>query len=358
MEDLGMDLILDESIEQGLDDSSLGTIVDDGSDRTDTKKNEEDSIVTDEDTIRKAFSSEEPHDDDEEKPSNGVYASLANALKEEGVLPHLEKDITSVDELIDAFKGEIEKNEYGGLSEAQKEYLDAIKAGIPDEVIKEKQKASYTIDKLTDELIQDETDESEELRKNLIFDYFKDKGFDDEMSNTLAVQQISNGTDVEFAIKARDNMKTKVQKDYEDRLKEMDNAKKADSDYMNNLTETILDKGKIGDLSISKDVRTKIYESLTAPVGEENGQKYNKIIEAQKSNPIDFQFKLGYLFEVTKGFSDFSILESNKKTKRKAVDSLEKLLKSGGGERTITGGKDLFQEQEDDFSKGGIILDI
>ena len=45
----------------------------------------------------------------------------------------------------------------------------------------------------------------------------------------------------------------------------------------------------------------------------------------RRTNPIEFDTKLYYLYELTKGFSDFSLLEN--KTKTKVSNDFERALK-------------------------------
>lgn len=73
--------------------------------------------------------------------------------------------------------------------------------------------------------------------------------------------------------------------------------------------------------------RKSLYSSMTTPVAkDQHGNPLNRIVAARMENPMEFELKLHYLFDITKGFSDFSKLTS--KGKKDSVKEFEQAIEN------------------------------
>lgn len=262
-------------------------------------------------------------------PDN-LYSSLANVLREQGVITDIPEgtEIKQVDDVISIIKNEIRSNEYGDLTEYQKQYLEAIRNGVPEDAIMEHQKESIELDKMTDEVIEKE--DNENLRRNLITNYFKSKGFDDDESSRLADQQFDTGSDIEVAKKAVTQLKNVEKAKYDKMIADQEARKEADEKMLETYKERVF-SGKISENLEIKDnnIKQKIYDSSVKIVAKtEDGIPLTAISKYQYENPVEYQMKLAYLFEMTDGFNDLSKLSTAKKAKTNAIKEMESFLKS------------------------------
>ena len=105
--------------------------------------------------------------------------------------------------------------------------------------------------------------------------------------------------------------------------KEVEKQEKIDNDLKNTIYKS---KEIIEGLKIDKAVQDKVYQSITKVVGQSpSGIMENKLMRDRRQDPINFDTKLYYLYELTNGFKDFSKLIS--KSESKAVSKLEQTLR-------------------------------
>ena len=93
--------------------------------------------------------------------------------------------------------------------------------------------------------------------------------------------------------------------------KEEENRK----EQANKLKESILnEKNILGDLSIDKPTRQKIYDNISKPIYKdpETGEYYTAIQKYEKDNRVDFLKYLGLIFTLTDGFKSLDGLVKGK----------------------------------------------
>jgi hypothetical protein len=272
-----------------------------------------------------------PDTEEEEASSSqsALYSSLAMALKEEGLFPSLEseKDIKSVEDLIEAFQKEIKSNEFADLTETQKEYLQAVRAGVPHEEIKQHLTTSNQLSSITEE----ELAENEDLRKQLILQDFLIKGYSQEKANKLTQRSLDLGEDVSDAKEALDSIKeydkVEFQKQVVEQQKIVETRRLQEEAQLQEFKKSVLEtKEIIPGVSISPAMAQKVYEQATKIVDKtDSGAPVNALMKARITDPIGFETKLNYLFYLTKGFSDFSKIERSQK--RKAIEELDNVIR-------------------------------
>lgn len=266
----------------------------------------------------------------QDNTKNSLYSSLANVLYNEGVLPNLDlktNKISDIDDLVDAIKEEIQVNEFAGLNERQKRYLEALKGGVPEELFLDVEKTNYSLESLTDEVIEDE--ENAQVRAELIKEYFLLKGFEDDEATKLTQQQVDLANDIEFAKKAVVTLKQYNNARLEEELAQRKEIEKQREEVFNTLKTTIDTTNKVIEgMPIDKKSKQEILDIISRPVAIlPDGTPINQIMKAQAEDPIDFQYKLAYLFHLTKGFKDFGAFTTVKKAKSQAVKEFENVLK-------------------------------
>jgi len=273
----------------------------------------------------------EPVDPDNQDGKNTklVYSNIAKLLKEEGLFDEeldLEK-VESSDSLVDALRGEIKKNELSDLSDTQKEYLKAVRDGVPDTMFAQHQKTAESYNTITESMVA----ENDELRKNIILTDLTSKGVSDKQAETLYKSLADSGEDITEALTSLNNLKESEAKRYQvevDKIKasneEVANEEKGRFKKLkNSVYET---KEIIKDYKITEKLRDSVYKTMTKGVAYgEDGRPISKFTSERDKDPIGFDTKLYFLFEMTKGFKDFSIFE--KKAQSKASQELERVVK-------------------------------
>lgn len=288
-------------------------------------------------------------EDNADTSSSALYSSLAAVLSEQGIIS-LSDDSTikNADGLVAAVKAQIEEAEYSDLTDNQREYLKALRDGVPAKVIEKQQQTAVQWDKMTDEVVED----NEQLRHQLIVQDLLSKGFTQARASKQLKLIVDAGEDLEEAKLSRESLKvmdlTKRTKAIDDAKAEAlaDNQRKTDDlkkieDSIHNTDEII--KG----VKISSSMRDKVYNNMVTAVGaDDRGVAVNALTKYSIDNPTDYNTKLYYLWELTNGFQDFSKLEKQKATN--AVKKLEKVLKTNPS--TVHDSESSFMSDPESYS--------
>lgn len=248
-----------------------------------------------------------------------IYSSIAKALKEEGIFPDLDDEVLSKVKEPEDFRDLVEQQIKAGLEERQKRIDDALNYGIEPTEIKRYENTLNFLDSVKEENITDESDKGEGLRKNLIFQDFINRGYSRERATREVQKSFNAGTDIEDAKEALKSNTEYFKGKYDDLIedakleaqKEEENRK----EQANKLKESILnEKNILGDLSIDKPTRQKIYDNISKPIYKdpETGEYYTAIQKYEKDNRVDFLKYLGLIFTLTDGFKSLDGLVKGK----------------------------------------------
>lgn len=257
--------------------------------------------------------------EDSTSPQKTIYSSIAKALKEEGIFPDLDDEVLSKVKEPEDFRDLVEQQIKAGLEERQKRIDDALNYGIEPTEIKRYENTLNFLDSVKEENITDESDKGEELRKNLIFQDFINRGYSRERAAREVQKSFNAGTDIEDAKEALKSNTEYFKGKYDDLIedakleaqKEEENRK----EQANKLKESILnEKNILGDLSIDKPTRQKIYDNISKPIYKdpETGEYYTAIQKYRKDNRVDFLKYLGLIFTLTDGFKSLDGLVKGK----------------------------------------------
>ena len=304
-----------------------------------------------------------PDEESDGTSPNNFYSSIANALAVDGIFPNLNED--DVKKAVDAesFSDLIEAEINARLDEKQQRISKALDNGVEPTDIKKYENTLKYISSITDANIAAETDEGEQLRRNLIYQDFLNRGMSAAKAQKLTERSIDAGTDVEDAKDALLSNKEYFTDEYNKLLNEaQEKADKEKADRQKQakqLEESMMkDKQLFGDIEIDNNVRKKAFDAISKPVYKDpnTGEYLTAIQRYEMEHRADFLKYAGLMYTLTNGFKDFDTFTKGKvkKEMKKGLRDLEQTLsntrRTGDGSlRMVTGVKD---DPESFFSKG------
>jgi len=280
---------------------------------------------------------EEQEEDNGEKPSSqetkdsSPFTPFAKLLVEEGATPNLnlEEFDGTPQGLIKAIQQEIEYNTNmykESLNPRVKWLQDNIDEGVAFEDLLAIDKQRMSLNFITEDTLS--TDEN--VQKQIVKEYLKETT---KFSDSLIDKQIER---LEITGELTDEAKG-----YFEELKQINAAKEQQAveqakvrqqefrqqqeKILNDFKET-LEKTEeiIPGIKLNRNIKDQIFKTLTTPVTQDpnTGAPLNAIAKARLEDPINFEKNLAYVWLATKGFKDFSTLNSaGKKTAMKEFES-------------------------------------
>ena len=326
----------------------------------DDEDSSQEGVSSDEDSKNKGDSTSQKSGS---SPKN-TYSSIAAALKEDGVLLNLEDDDVNNINTPDDFAEAIEKEVTKRLDDSQRRMKEALDYGVQPEEVTQYERTINYLNTLDEDIISSEDEQGETLRRQLIFQDYVNRGFSQERAKKEMEKSFSAGTDVEDAKEALESNKEffidSYNKTIQEAKKESENEKKLIQKQAEDLKKAILNTEKPYEgISLSKDRRQKIYDSITKVVDKTaDGRGLNAIQKYEQENPIEYKQKLATLFELTDGFKNLDVLISGKANKqtRKSLRELDHVLRNTP---TYADGRlKLANGSEDAEAYQGLRLDI
>lgn len=297
-----------------------------------------------------------------DSPNKNLYSSLATALKEEGVFPDLlDEDASDIGDA-EGFVKLVEKQIQAKFDERQKRIDDALNANIEPSEIRKYENVIQYLESIEEDHLQDESEQGENLRKQIIYQDYINNGFSKEKAEKMVKRSLDAGTDIEDAIEALASNKDFFKSQYKNLIKEAKDSEdriiQERKQQSENLKKSILEDQKVfGDLSVDKVTRQKIYDNLSKPIYKDpnTGDFLTAIQKYERENRLDFLKNLSLVFTLTNGFKDFNGLVGNKVKKevKKGMKDLERILNNTS--RDANGDLKLVTSYKDDpnsyFSK-------
>lgn len=321
------------------------------------KENKSDTDITEVSTSEALFGSEAPEsvgseeniegkeDTDSSKAVNSpknFYSSIADALVEEGVFPDLDEERISKVQSSEDFRSLIEERIQSEFDERQKRIDAALSAGVDTGVIRQYENTLSFLDSITPDLLTEESDRGEDIRKRLLIQDYMNKNFSQEKAVKMVERLISTGEDVEEAKAALEENKKyfggKYQEILDNAKAEEEEEKQRQQKQAEQLKKDILTSTKIfGDVEIDKPTRQKVYDNISKPVYKDpnTGELYTAVQKYKKENENEFIKNVGLLFTLTDGFKDLSKLvgPSTKKEVKKKMKELEHTLSNSARDK-------------------------
>ena len=301
-------------------------------------------------------------------PNDNFYSSIANALAVDGIFPNLDDE--TVKKAVDAetFSDLIEAEVNARFDEKQQRIAKALENGVEPTDIKKYESTLDYINKITDAAIAEESEKGEQLRYNLIYQDFLNKGMSADKAKKYTDRTINAGTDVEDAKEALQSNKEYFSGEYNRLLQEAqqqadENRAERSKQAKQLQTSLLKDKNLFGDMEISNDIRKKAFETVSKPVYKdpETGDYLTALQKYEIEHRADFLKYTGLIFAMTNGFKDFDSFAKGKvkKEMRKGLRDLEKTLNNTS--RTKDGNLRMVTNQKDDpdsFIGKGMKLDL
>lgn len=309
-----------------------------------------------------------PDNDADGTSPNNFYSSIANACAVDGIFPNLDDE--TIKKAVDAesFSNLIEAEINARFDEKQKRISQALENGVEPTDIKKYESTLNYINTITDAAIAEESEKGEQLRYNLIYQDFINKGMTPDKAKKFADRTVDAGTDVEDAKEALLSNKEFFSNAYNKMLQEA--QQRADEDKAEReknakeLERTLMkDKQLFGDMEISNDIRKKAFDSVSKPVYKdpETGDYMTAIQKYESEHRAEFLKYTGLIFAMTNGFKDFDSFAKGKVKKevKKGLRELEQTLNNT--RRNNDGSLRMVTNQKDDpnsFISKGMKLDL
>lgn len=309
-----------------------------------------------------------PDNDADGTSPNNFYSSIANACAVDGIFPNLDDE--TIKKAVDAesFSNLIEAEINARFDEKQKRISKALENGIEPNDIKKYESTLNYINTITDAAIAEESEKGEQLRYNLIYQDFINKGMTPDKAKKFADRTVDAGTDVEDAKEAllsnKEFFSNAYNKMLQDAQQKADEEKAEREKNAKELEKSLMkDKQLFGDMEISNDIRKKAFDSVSKPVYKdpETGDYMTAIQKYESEHRAEFLKYTGLIFAMTNGFKDFDSFAKGKVKKevKKGLRELEQTLNNT--RRNNDGSLRMVTNQKDDpnsFISKGMKLDL
>ena len=265
-------------------------------------------------------------------PKTNFYSSIASALKEDGIFQNLDndkaKEIKDAESFAQAMRDEVTAQ----LDERQKRIDEALNAGIEPSEIQKYEKTLNYLDSIKDENISDESEQGEQLRRQLIYNDFINRGYSKERAQREVKKSFDAGTDIEDAKESLKSNKEFFKNSYDSIVEEAKKAEEKEIEERKKDAETlkknILEEEKVfGEIQIDKATRQKVFDNISKPVYKdpETGELFTALQKYEMDNRLDFLKNVGLIYTLTDGFKNLNGLIKGKVKKevRKGLRELE-----------------------------------
>ena len=298
-------------------------------------------------------------------PKNkNFYSSITDALVVDGIFPDLDKETIQSVKTPEDFQKLIEEQINARFTEREKRINEALNNKVEPSVVQQYESTIDYLNNINDDSLSAENEEGENLRRQLIYNDYLNRGFSKTRAEKMVNDAIENGTDIDDAKDALQGVKDFYNNKYKEILDSAkENEKKLAEErtkQSENLKKSIMeDKNLYGDVDVDKATRTKIYDFITKPVHKDsNGNYMTALQKYQSENTIEAMKNFAICYTLTNGFKDWSKLGSKqaKKEVKKGLANLEKVINSTS--RNNDGSLGFVSFDESSYLGQGMQLDI
>lgn len=298
-------------------------------------------------------------------PKNkNFYSSITDALVVDGIFPDLDKETIQNVKTPEDFQKIIEEQINARFTEKEKRINEALNNKVEPSVVQQYESTIDYLNNINDDSLSAEDEEGENLRRQLIYNDYLNRGFSKTRAEKMVNDAIENGTDIDDAKDALQGVKDFYNNKYKEILDSAkENEKKLAEErtkQSENLKKSIMeDKNLYGDVDIDKATRAKIYDFITKPVHKDsNGNYMTALQKYQSENTIEAMKNFAICYTLTNGFKDWSKLGNKqaKKEVKKGLANLEKVINSTS--RNNDGSLGFVSFDESSYLGQGMQLDI
>lgn len=309
-----------------------------------------------------------PDSDDTNKgssPKKSHSSAYLKALKDDGVLPDLDDEFIDQADTPEKFAEAIEKQVEARLDEQQRRIKEALDNKVAVDDIKRFEGAINYLSQIDEDSISDESEESENLRKNLIYQDFINKGFKPERAKKEVEKSFNAGTDIEDAKLALESNREYFTEEYNELIAEQKEKAKQERIQKENSILEFKKKVMEGEdplgIKVDKSTRQKILDNIVKPTFKDvDGRLLTPLQKYSKDNPNDAEYFFSLFYTMTNGFKNIDKLVGHQ-VKAKTKSSLKELDNKLRNTPIGTDGMVDFNfgsDDEESYFGKGIKLDI
>ena len=287
------------------------------------------SVGSDEDNKEKEVTSSK------EETSPNFYSSIAKAFAEDGVFQNLTDENLSKVKDAESFRDLIEQKIQSEMDDRQKRVDEALNAGIELTQVQKFENNLRILNGITEDALTDESDKGENLRKNIIYEDYIQKGFSKERATKAVERSLAAGTDIEDARDSLQSCKDQITKAYNNAINDAKAERAKEEQELKEQAEALKksilsDKKPFGELDLDKNTRQRVFDAISKPVftDPETGEKLTAIQKFEADNHNDFMKYVGLTYVLTNGFKSLDGLVKGKVKKEvgKGLKELEHTL--------------------------------
>ena len=279
-----------------------------------------------------------------------VLSSIAEALKKDGIFPDFEDSELAAVKTPEDFAELVQKALDSRLDSEVKRVRDALNNGVQPDAIRQYEQTIGYLNGISEEALNAEGDEGENLRKSLIYNDLINKGYSEDRARREIEKSFKAGDDIVDAKDALEALKDFYTKGYQ---KVQDDAKKAAQEAKANqqkqadsFKKMILeDEVKIGETKLDKRTCQRVFDAVSKPVYKDpdTGRLLTLVQKFQKEQPLEFLKQLGIWYVLTDGGKNMTgfTKQEIQKEKNKGIRELERKINSSsfnGGSLRYDGG--------------------
>lgn len=295
---------------------------------------------------------EDSEPDDDVESSSNLYSSLTKVIHEQGLLPSFDIEKTKIENLDDfvlAMKAEQDTQVQLKLDE----YISNLDVS---EIVQSKK----VIENLSN-ISEDSLKSDIALAKSIIQEDYANQGLDIKKIDRHIKRLIDLGEDaiLEDASESLESLKEfqnrKIESQRNAYLENIENEKVKQAEIDIEIKKNIYERQDlITGLKPNKVLQDKVYKSINDIVGKSpEGDFENKFMRDRRMNPIEFETKMYYIYELTNGFTDYSKLTQSAKSS--AVSDLEKIARKTS---VKDNGVPIWAQDSQSYSNKKMILNI
>lgn len=264
--------------------------------------------------------------------SPDFYSSIATALVEDGIFQNLDNTELSKVKTAEDFAELVSTQIRSQFDERQKRVDEALNAGVEPTEIQKYESYLDTLDRISDENLSKEDEAGENLRRNIIYQDYINRGMSKDRALKYVERSFKAGTDLEDAKEALQSNKEFFKSQYDDLVKqakeeekkERENQKKQAEEFK---TSILNEKKAFGEIELDQATRQRVYDSITKPIytDPKTGERLTAVQKYEAENRTEFMKNLGLVFVLTDGFKKLDGLVQGKVKKevRKGLRELE-----------------------------------
>jgi hypothetical protein len=285
-------------------------------------------------------------------------SSIATALKKDGIFPEFSDEELNAANTPEAFAELVERTIQSRLDERQKRIDEALGNGIAPDTVKMYEETLSYLGSITEEALKDESEQGENLRKQLIFNDLINRGYTQEKAMKELEKSFKSATDIEDATDALSALTNFYQQGYQniqqEAKKKVEDAKKQRQQDEAKFRKMVLeDEIVLGDAKLDKKTRQSVFDAVSKPVYKDpdTGQLLTQVQKFQKENPMEFLKQIGMWYVLTNGGKDFSGLAKQQviAEKNKGIRELERKINSSafdsdGSLKYMSGGQQIADD--------------